>query len=426
MNKKSLLILVCILSLAGAASAQISIPWSRYTPPKIDLTGQGARALGMGGAFIGLADDATAISWNPAGLAQLDRPEISFVGRFDRASSGFEEKSTSIGTLDPDKSRTHFAFNFASVVFPLKVKERNLAIALAAKQELDMFRVNEVHEPDYYDYTESWSGDVYTASLGLAYQVTPQMALGGAFHYWTGSPGAAVSLYDYNTQTTEAGAISEPYSGYNASLGGWGQFKPFKFGAVLHTPLALKYHNEYSGAFFANANVPPRIPGSGDWNFKWPFLFGLGAAVEPTRNLTFAADLDVRPFSSATLDSGGVKDTSAVYENLTQFRLGAEYLLMFGTAIIPIRAGYRTDPRLYTGTVVDSSFNLGSDGKQVKGNVFTFGTGYVSKRFQLDGALEYGVTKEPLIWDPSFGKTPSTWNWREKTIRVLVSGIVRF
>jgi len=148
--------------------------------------------------------------------------------------------------------------------------------------------------------------------------------------------------------------------------------------------------------------------------------------VEPTRNLTFAADLDVRPFSSATLDSGGVKDTSAVYENLTQFRLGAEYLLMFGTAIIPIRAGYRTDPRLYTGTVVDSSFNLGSDGKQVKGNVFTFGTGYVSKRFQLDGALEYGVTKEPLIWDPSFGKTPSTWNWREKTIRVLVSGIVRF
>jgi len=190
-KSKAGIIVLVLLALAAAASAQISIPWSRYTPPKIDLTGQGARALGMGGAFIGLADDATAISWNPAGLAQLDRPEISFVGRFDRASSGFEEKSTSIGTLDPDKSRTHFAFNFASVVFPLKVKERNLAIALAAKQELDMFRVNEVHEPDYYDYTESWSGDVYTASLGLAYQVTPQMALGGAFHYWTGSPGGS-------------------------------------------------------------------------------------------------------------------------------------------------------------------------------------------------------------------------------------------
>jgi len=41
--------------------------------------GSGARALGMGGAFIAIADDATAASWNPAGLFQLKKPEISFV-----------------------------------------------------------------------------------------------------------------------------------------------------------------------------------------------------------------------------------------------------------------------------------------------------------------------------------------------------------
>ncbi|MGA1863612.1 MAG: hypothetical protein ACMUHX_00970 [bacterium] len=39
--------------------------------------GSGARAMGMGGAFIGVADDATAASWNPAGLLQLRQPEIS-------------------------------------------------------------------------------------------------------------------------------------------------------------------------------------------------------------------------------------------------------------------------------------------------------------------------------------------------------------
>ena len=33
--------------------------------------GLGARAESMGGAFIGVADDWTAIYWNPAGLAQL-------------------------------------------------------------------------------------------------------------------------------------------------------------------------------------------------------------------------------------------------------------------------------------------------------------------------------------------------------------------
>ena len=42
--------------------------------------GSGARALGMGGAFIAVADDATAASWNPGGLIQLEKPEISAVG----------------------------------------------------------------------------------------------------------------------------------------------------------------------------------------------------------------------------------------------------------------------------------------------------------------------------------------------------------
>lgn len=43
----------------------------------IDLLPPGARALGMGGAFIGVADDATAAEANPAGLTILTRPEVS-------------------------------------------------------------------------------------------------------------------------------------------------------------------------------------------------------------------------------------------------------------------------------------------------------------------------------------------------------------
>ena len=45
--------------------------------------GSGARALGMGGAFIGVADDATAASWNPGGLIQLETPEVSVVGAYN-------------------------------------------------------------------------------------------------------------------------------------------------------------------------------------------------------------------------------------------------------------------------------------------------------------------------------------------------------
>lgn len=37
--------------------------------------GVGSRAIGMGGAFVGVANDVTAIYWNPAGLARLPRNE---------------------------------------------------------------------------------------------------------------------------------------------------------------------------------------------------------------------------------------------------------------------------------------------------------------------------------------------------------------
>jgi len=39
-------------------------------------SGIGARALAMGGAFVAVADDATAMVWNPAGLAQLNDTRI--------------------------------------------------------------------------------------------------------------------------------------------------------------------------------------------------------------------------------------------------------------------------------------------------------------------------------------------------------------
>jgi hypothetical protein len=41
--------------------------------------GIGAKARGMGGAFIGLADDPSALYWNPAGLSQLEYPQIMFM-----------------------------------------------------------------------------------------------------------------------------------------------------------------------------------------------------------------------------------------------------------------------------------------------------------------------------------------------------------
>ena len=48
---------------------------------QFNFTGNGARAAGMGYAFTGISDDATAISWNSAGLTQLYSAEASVIGR---------------------------------------------------------------------------------------------------------------------------------------------------------------------------------------------------------------------------------------------------------------------------------------------------------------------------------------------------------
>ena len=71
-RNRGLLLMALILGvgvlLGAAANAQAVNSSSNHLAPYLRM-GTGARALGMGGAFVGVADDATAAYWNPAGLA---------------------------------------------------------------------------------------------------------------------------------------------------------------------------------------------------------------------------------------------------------------------------------------------------------------------------------------------------------------------
>lgn len=58
--------LVVLLALTPALAALAPRAASAQTVP---VESVGERALGMGGAFVAVADDATAVAWNPAGLA---------------------------------------------------------------------------------------------------------------------------------------------------------------------------------------------------------------------------------------------------------------------------------------------------------------------------------------------------------------------
>src|SRR5688572_21375251 len=80
--KKKLLAVLIGASLVGVAAPAFAITDEEgnasiqfaFVPP-------GARSLGMGGAFVGRADDATAAYTNPAGLTQLRALEIAAQGR---------------------------------------------------------------------------------------------------------------------------------------------------------------------------------------------------------------------------------------------------------------------------------------------------------------------------------------------------------
>jgi hypothetical protein len=77
---------ITALCLAGALCLLGSVALAQTNAEinagiQFNFSTPGARSLGLGGAFIGLADDATAAFTNPAGLTALSRPEVSIEGR---------------------------------------------------------------------------------------------------------------------------------------------------------------------------------------------------------------------------------------------------------------------------------------------------------------------------------------------------------
>jgi hypothetical protein len=82
------LMLLTATILANIASAEVYFDYLHGS----DLgMGIGARAVSMGGAFAAVADDASAVFWNPAGLAQLADNQIYLSGDYQGgfSSAGF-------------------------------------------------------------------------------------------------------------------------------------------------------------------------------------------------------------------------------------------------------------------------------------------------------------------------------------------------
>lgn len=78
--KKRLSVVMAVMALtaAGAGPAAAFVNNTGAGTSKFLDLGAGARALGMGEAYSPVAEGPDAIYWNPAGLAQIERPEFSY------------------------------------------------------------------------------------------------------------------------------------------------------------------------------------------------------------------------------------------------------------------------------------------------------------------------------------------------------------
>ena len=93
-SKKCEFMLVFTLILTHAAVLKFACAEDGSHAAEFLSHGVGARALGMGSAFVSIADDATAAYWNPAGLAKVDNHAFSIMysDSFGAEEGGFLNK----------------------------------------------------------------------------------------------------------------------------------------------------------------------------------------------------------------------------------------------------------------------------------------------------------------------------------------------
>jgi len=112
-----------------------------FRPPSIFSaplpSGSGARAMGLAGAFTAVADDATAASWNPAGLVRLERAEASIVFRYAREKDQHHVTDPSLKVGENEYDNVNL--NYLSIVYPFnrKILDRNVVASLNYQEAYD-------------------------------------------------------------------------------------------------------------------------------------------------------------------------------------------------------------------------------------------------------------------------------------------------
>ncbi|MBK7973262.1 MAG: hypothetical protein IPK07_08290 [Deltaproteobacteria bacterium] len=355
----------------------VSISTVFSSPPS--PVGAGARATGFGSAFIAIADDATAASWNPGGLTQLESPEMSAVGRgsyqkvrYGAGSrtgdfgGGFDE---TISTACQTDSFGTIGLNFLSGTMPFTVADRNLVVSMSYQQMISFD-----HDLHYNNTVESPGGTVSTAThleeeggldaatLSMAFDVLPDLAIGASANYWFDSLIHPYAWREHYTNHSELiipgidpivsdGAGQFTVRGFNGLNGTfeflWKLPANLALGGVVKMPVTSDLTRVIRSAESADA------PDYKDrFRLHLPTTVGGGVSWAPADNAKLSADVTYVDWGSFRVtDSTGASylvtgDPVGEYDvdGTITGRIGGEYIWMLDAGKLAARGGLFYDP----------------------------------------------------------------------------------
>ena len=368
--------------------------------------------MGLGGAFIAVSDDASAVSFNPAGLAQLLKPEVSFVGRGLSKQLAFESfETTTRGRIktvsDSLVGETRFDPLLVSGTLPLRVNGHSLVLQLSIQRQ---FALGESSErdlketdvaggpPAFVHQSIHQSGQIDVYSFALAYEASERILLGVSYNQWRGR-------WELDSRSSKQQGADSTFANFqqvntldggNFNLGLIWRWPTWSFGIVRRTP----FHADYSfgNALSTNAvgitfkGSPPKTYG-----LHWPASTGLGFAWRPKERWLFTTDLQHTLWSRARYMTSVASlnnlsffdlDKSDRTPDVTSFHAGMEYLrLTKGGNVIPFRFGLSREPQPVVDRVTHQQRVIFS---------VALGTGLKRGNTSIDVAYRYGWNRRNI------------------------------
>lgn len=368
--------------------------------------GVGVRAMGMGGAFSGVADDFTAVFWNPAGLAQVRHYEV-YMGF---QNNSFENDSRQAETPASTKI-SNTRFGSLGVVVPYPVHRGSFVLAAGFNRVSDFDRALQIvgfSQVDSLSVNDEFAneGELSTLSLAAAVDVSPSISLGLTLNRTTGE---SESVSDFRLIDSEdiylerrfvaREVFADEYKPtWNATLGVMlrspRDAPRLRAGATVSTGRTHSIDYSFTGVPLENGfdrvefddgtvRQNPSEVVKGSYELSLPLEVGLGASYEPMTGLLLAGSAHLTAWSQSEYDGDddlGLRANAALedqYDDLVRYHLGVEYRVP--VVSLDLRAGYYSDPLAFVGprdpqSEVDPIENPIVESKQDR-RYFTLGAG---------------------------------------------------